>query len=143
MVDITVEELASALIASFEGCRLISYRDGGGVWTIGIGHTRGVMGSQTATPGEVVTWFAEDAHPLFEDVAKLPVLEAAALVSFGYNCGRAAMLRVIAGLDTIANPMHTTDKHGNVEAGLVNRRRVEELLCQLSQQLEATRGTGN
>ena len=30
------------LVKSFEGCELEAYRDLGGVWTIGYGHTAGV-----------------------------------------------------------------------------------------------------
>jgi len=31
-----------ALIQSLKGLRLQAYQDGGGIWTIGYGHTRGV-----------------------------------------------------------------------------------------------------
>jgi GH24 family phage-related lysozyme (muramidase) len=60
-------------------------------------------------------------------------LSGAALVSFGYNCGSGALAKVLAGADTIANPRHTTDAHGVVLGGLVNRRRLEEVLCLLAQ----------
>lgn len=134
-MDVTVQELATTIIAMAEGLRLKAYQDSGGVWTIGIGHTKGVQEGFTITADLASALFAEDAAPLFAKVAGLPILEGAALVSFGYNCGMGALQRVLDGQDTIANPAHTTDRHGNVLPGLVNRRRLEELLCALSQQL--------
>jgi GH24 family phage-related lysozyme (muramidase) len=131
--------LAAALIESLEGDKLTAYLDSGGVATIGLGHTRGVTMGMTCTPEQAAQWFAEDAAPLFGEVAGVSsVLEASALVSFGYNCGLGALKRVLAGADTIDNPVHTTDRHGNVQAGLVNRRRLESLLATLGQQMAVT-----
>ena len=140
--NVTVSELAAALIQLFEGSRLSSYRDSGGVWTIGIGTTRiegtPVVEGMTITADQASQFFADDSALLFRMAASLPVLEAAALVSFGYNCGPGALQRVLDGHDTIGNPRHTTDRAGNVLPGLVNRRRLEELLCALSQQITPT-----
>jgi hypothetical protein len=52
-------------------------------------------------------------------------------VSFGYNCGRGALELVLAGHDTIGNPKHCTDRHGNVLTALQSRRRLEEALMLL------------
>ena len=133
--DVTTQELAATIIAMSEGLRLKAYRDSGGVLTIGLGHTRDVTDSMTITADQAASLFAQDSAHLFQMTASLPVLEAAALVSFGYNCGVAALQRVLDGQDTIASPRHTTDRAGNVLPGLVNRRRLEEMLCALSQQL--------
>ena len=139
MIDVTVQELAAALVASFEGCHMTAYQDSGSVWTIGIGHTKGVTPGMTCTAEQAAQWFAEDAAPLFAEVSGvLSVLEAAALVSFGYNCGLGALRKIMAGADTIDNPVHTTDRHGNVQPGLVNRRRLESLLATLAQQMAVT-----
>jgi lysozyme len=130
LAALTIPELAGALIATFEGERLTAYRDSGGVLTIGFGHT-----GKDVTPGKsishvgAVALLEQDAAPLFALVAHLPVAHAAALVSFGYNCGRAKLELVLAGHDTISNPMHTTDRRGMVQPGLVARRRLEEALC--------------
>lgn len=122
-------EIASALISVFEGPdRLTAFRDSGGVWTIGRGHTKGVKEGDTCTPAQAVAWFAEDEAPLLELVNGVKVWRAAAYVSFGYNCGRGALHAVLTGLDTIDNPKHTTDRRGNVQPGLVSRRRLEKLL---------------
>jgi GH24 family phage-related lysozyme (muramidase) len=130
----TLTELTSALIAAFEGPeKLTAYRDTGGVWTIGRGHTLGVKQGMTCTHDQVVAWFAEDQAPLFALVASastapVPMLAAAALVSFGYNCGSHALSNVLTGADTIDNPRHATDRQGVTQPGLVSRRNLERLL---------------
>lgn len=35
----TPSDMCYALLKRFEGCKLVAYQDGGGVWTIGWGHT--------------------------------------------------------------------------------------------------------
>ncbi len=132
MNPVTLAELAAALIAVFEGCRLTSYQDSGGVWTIGIGHTKGVAAGQAITTEQAQEFFAEDQSPLLALVAGRPILEAAALVSFGFNVGQGALERVLAGQDTIGNPKHATDRHGNLLPGLAARRRLEETMILLS-----------
>jgi len=131
LAKLTTEELAGALIASFEGEKHIAYRDSGDVWTIGFGHTKDVHQNLTCNHAQAVEWLREDAAGLFALVKDLPTAHAAALVSFGYNCGRSRLESVLAGHDTIGNPVHTTDRHGNVQPGLVARRRLEEALCLL------------
>ena len=126
-------QLGTALVASFEGCRLIAYKDPGGVWTIGIGHT-----GPDVVEGLVITQEQSDA--LFaKDIAfnlgQIPVVMSstriAALISFGYNCGYSIMRKAIIDISEINNPIHTTDKHGNIVPGLVTRRRLEYLLATL------------
>ena len=86
-------ETGKALIKSFESCRLIAYKDGGGVWTIGWGHT----GPEVC---EGLVWTQDTADRAFlEDLAyfevgvdalvKVPLTQGEfdALVSFAYNCG--------------------------------------------------------
>jgi len=49
-----ISEKGLALIREWEGCRLTAYQDGGKVWTIGYGHTKGVK------PGQTITQFEAD-----------------------------------------------------------------------------------
>jgi GH24 family phage-related lysozyme (muramidase) len=128
----TVEQLSSCLIGILEGTRFKAYQDSGGVWTIGIGHTQRVTPGMTCTPDQVAEWFAEDSAPLFKLVEGLPVLKAAALVSFGFNCGIGSLGKVLAGTDTIGNPKYTHDMKGNTLSYLVQRRRLEQMLIELS-----------
>jgi len=139
--DVTLTELASALIASFEGPPpmnsqglYIPFQNGGGAWTIGKGHTKGITASTPpATQAEVDEWFAEDQAPLFGFVGKLPLLEAAALVSFGFNCGLGALQDVLAGRGVVEHYCH--DAKENVEPGLKTRRHLEAVLMALGQQM--------
>ena len=131
MSEITIQELATDLIACFEGCRLTAYQDTGGVWTIGFGHTGSGIAGMTWTYEHAYAQLQIDIAPLLPLVADLPVPHAAALVSFGYNCGRAKLEDVLAGHDTIANPVHYTDRKGNVLTGLRSRRELEEALTLL------------
>src|SRR5574337_539668 len=112
--------LAAVLIASFEGLRLTAYRDSGGVWTIGFGHTKDVTQGQTCTAEQAAAWLAEDAEPLFVLVADQPMIAAAAYVSFGYNCGKTALELVLEGKTQMSRYVH--DRHGNLLPGLVTRR---------------------
>jgi GH24 family phage-related lysozyme (muramidase) len=75
---------------------------------------------------------AEDSSLLFSLVAGFPTLQAAALASFGFNCGRSKLQDVIAGKDSIDAPRHTQDRHGNVLPGLVARRRLESMLVAIA-----------
>jgi lysozyme len=125
----TVAQLASALIAVFEGPEhLTAFRDSGGVLTIGRGHTGGLIEGQTITREQSAAFFARDSAPLFALVAGKPTIAAAAYISFGYNCGLGALHRVLLGEDTMGNPLHTTDRHGIVQPGLVSRRVLEASL---------------
>jgi len=125
----TLAALASALIGVFEGPeRLKAFQDGGGVWTIGRGHTHGVTPGMVITHDQAVAFFADDEAPLLAVVSERPLYAAAAYVSFGYNCGATALAKVLNGADTISNPRHTTDRLGNVERGLVSRRLLETLM---------------
>jgi len=80
------------LIKHYEGDKLKAYRDAGGIWTIGRGHTKGVK------KGMVITEASSDAFLLqdiveFEDYVNgkarrsLKWNERDALVSFTYNAG--------------------------------------------------------
>lgn len=48
-----INDRGLALLKGFESCRLTAYKDGGGVWTIGWGHT-------PAKPGQTLTQFEAD-----------------------------------------------------------------------------------
>ena len=144
MIDVTVAELASALISVAEGQPHLNanglyapFRDGGGIWTIGRGHTAGVTAATPpATQAQVDQWFAEDQAYLLSIVSGLPILEAAALVSFGFNCGAGALRLVLCGHSILTHYVH--DAKGNIEPGLVARRALESLLISLSQQLSVS-----
>lgn len=132
---ITAVDLLSALLGCLEGAKLHAYPDSGGVWTIGIGHTEGVTPGMVITPAQMASFLAADAKPLLQALAGRPILETAALASFGFNCGLGTLLKVLSGADSLDNPKHTTDRTGEVRSGLVMRRQLEQTLIALSRQL--------
>ena len=82
-----------ALIRSFEGCKLISYRDLSGIWTCGYGCTRGVGPDTVWTQEEADTQFLLQVQIMEDLVLKcLPGIglndnQLSALTSFAYNVG--------------------------------------------------------
>ena len=128
----TLAEVTASLIVTFEGEKLTAYQDSGGVWTIGIGHTKDVQPGQRITHEQAVQFFIADCAPLLALVAGFPTLQGAALASFGFNCGIARLRDVLAGHDSIDLPRHTQDRHGTVLPGLVARRRLEKMLIDLA-----------
>lgn len=85
-------------IASFEGLRLSAYLDGGGVPTIGYGHTRGVRLGQTCTQAQALDWLREDACEAEAAVSRLvgaPINQNQfdALVSLVFNIGKSAFTK--------------------------------------------------
>lgn len=81
------------LIRSFEGLRLASYQDAGGVWTIGYGHTADVTPGMTITEQQAIALLREDVRSAekyvnpYVGVYHLNQNQFDALVSFTYNCG--------------------------------------------------------
>ena len=131
-----------AMLQTFEGCKLSAYRDVGGVWTIGYGHTRGVTDGLTCLQAQADAWLAEDIAPAEQGVTRLvqvPLVQGQfdALVSFAFNCGVAALaastlLRKLNAQDCCGAadefPRWVRDAQGNVEPGLVSRRTKERAL---------------
>lgn len=81
------------LLKSYEGLSLTSYRDQGGVWTIGYGHTGGVYANQKITLEEAERLFEADTKRFVEGVSyktydiSLTQNQFDALVCFAYNVG--------------------------------------------------------
>ena len=129
------------LIKSFEKCVLTAYLDGGGVWTIGWGHTS-AAGLPVVKKGMRIT--QEEADEIFErDCAKfekrvnslvevdLTQDEFDALVSFDFNTGalgKSTLLKKLNAGDSNAVPrelMKYVMDNGVKVRGLVRRRQAE------------------
>lgn len=131
---------ALALVKEFEGCRLTSYKDGGGIWTIGYGHTAGVHENQVCTEEQAEVWLDCDllvADASVNRLVKVPLNknEFDALVDFVYNVGggnfqTSTLLKRLNAYcySGAANEFEkwVHDEHGNVEQGLVRRRGAEK-----------------
>ncbi len=128
------------IIEQFEGRRLKAYLDGGGVPTIGVGHTKGVKMGDTCTDAQADKWLEEDtaeAAGAVDDVrVSLNANQLEALTSFVFNVGvgafrKSTLLRLLNGGDYqgAADQLLRWDKdNGKTVAGLTRRRQAERKL---------------
>lgn len=84
-------------IIDFEGCKLTAYRCPAGVWTIGVGHTKGVKQGQKITEAQAISLLKGDLLPCENYVNNLGVCKTQgqfdALVDFCFNLGTGALGR--------------------------------------------------
>lgn len=78
-----------------EGMRLDAYQCSAGVWTIGVGHTKGVKKGDKITEAQALEWLIDDVIPCeiaVNELVKVPISQGAydALVSLIFNIGRGA-----------------------------------------------------
>ena len=82
------------LIKKYEGLRLEAYKCPAGVWTIGYGHTKGVVKGMKISKEEAEKLLQQDVSvfelQVINTVGKLSDCKIDALVSFAYNVGIAA-----------------------------------------------------
>jgi len=133
-----------ALIKAWEGLFLTAYRDIGGVWTIGWGHTAGVMKGQDITRLQAEQFLTIDlADAAVEVEARAPQStddQFDAMVSFTFNEGVGAfrtstLLRMFkaGNIQGAADQFLVWDK-AHVDGqlvfvqGLLNRRKAERAL---------------
>lgn len=150
-----LRNLAVAVVSAFglqylvtlEGYKLKAYPDGAGVWTICVGHTKGVRQGQTATRAQCDKWLEEDLR-YFSHVVRTSVRQPVtqnqfdALVIFAFNIGEtkfksSTLLRKLNAGDFIgaANEFPRWNKIKDPATGklipskgLSNRRRAEQQL---------------
>jgi GH24 family phage-related lysozyme (muramidase) len=127
---VTLADLSSALLMVLEGCRLRAYLDTGGVPTVGIGHIVGVKMGDAITLEQARAFFVQDQAALLAALQDKPLLEGAALVSFGFNCGPFALERVLSGEAQLTDFIR--DHLGNVVPALQARRNLEATLIAAS-----------
>lgn len=88
-----LSERGREFIKSFESCKLKAYRDGGGVWTVGWGHTGPeVRPGFTLTQSQADALFDDDVARFeagVNDLVTVPMTQGQfdALVSFSFNVG--------------------------------------------------------
>jgi len=135
---LNISEAGLELIREHEGCRLESYQDSVGIWTLGFGHTKGVKRGDICTAEQAEAWLAEDvktAEQCIEANVTVPLTqgETDALGSFIFNLGcrafkNSTLLRKLneADYDGAAAEFKRWDHAGNVQlAGLTARRKAE------------------
>ena len=128
-------------IKDYEGVRLKAYDDGVGVWTIGVGHTKGVHRGDVITMDEVDKFLRddlEDAERTVNSRVTAPLAQGQfdALVSFVFNVGSGAFMA-----STLLKKLNARDYDGaadeflrwnkaggRVLAGLAKRRISERMM---------------
>lgn len=125
----------SALIRRLESLRLTAYRCPAGIWTIGYGHTQGVVPGMTITADRAEELLRQDLAPIDAAIPRtLAPNRRQALASFIFNVGmgawqRSSLRRLIA--DNPDNPsirgqfMRWVYAGKRKLPGLENRRRIE------------------
>jgi len=131
---------AISLVCEFEGCRLTSYQDQRGIWTIGYGHTP-ASENQVCTEEQAEVWL--DADLKVADAAVNRLVSVAlnqnqfdALVSFVFNVGSgnfrtSTLLRLLnRGESLLAAAEFPKWDHAGaaVSSGLLRRRQAEQAL---------------
>ena len=130
------------LIAGFEQCRLKAYKDGGGVWTIGFGHTGPeVKEGETITQDEADELFYGDlihAEQCVDELVTVPLTQNQydALSSWSFNLGYkhlkgSTMLKLLNKgnyASAAEEILKWNQDNGKVVAGLVRRREAERKL---------------
>lgn len=131
------------LIKSFEGCRLTAYRDGGGILTVGYGHTGPDVTEELTIDQDAANKLLEaDIARAVAGVNKLVTYkqvtdnEFSAMVCFAYNVGlgnfkKSTLLLFVNKFNVAgaANEFLRWDKiKGVISPGLERRRQAERAL---------------
>ena len=125
------------LIKKLEGCELIAYKDSGGVYTIGYGHTKNVKRGMTITQKQAEVFLKEDCNKFVDHVNKYMNTynfnqnQFDALVSFAFNIGSINELTKNGSrsISEISNKILLYNKcNGKFVKGLLNRRKAEKQL---------------
>lgn len=130
------------LIKKFEGCKLESYKDSGGVWTVGWGTTGpGIVEGLTVTQGVADAMLLGHIREIALDITPLVKLipnqnQFDAIICLTYNIGVGAfkastLLKCLLTrqFDKVAEEfLKWNHVHGKVVAGLTARRQAERSL---------------
>lgn len=138
-MELSISENGLAFIKQFEGCKLTSYQDSIGVWTIGYGHISNVSKGQTITQAQADAYLKSDCTNAEKHVNKYDSIyhwnqnQFDALVSFTFNCGSGNLRTLLNNgqrtITEISAKIPAYNKAGGkVLQGLINRRNAEKKL---------------
>lgn len=139
---------AEKLIAQFEGLRLKSYQDTGGIWTIGYGSTKNPYTGERVKEGDVISkataldWLKKEIEQrtfAIKKLVKVPINsnQLAALTSLAYNIGltafqKSTLLRLLNDnrpkIEVAEQFLVWKKAGGKVLPGLLKRRELEKQL---------------
>ena len=130
-----------SLIQKFEGCELEAYKCPADVWTIGYGHTKGVVEGMKITKEEAEQMLIDELHEYENYINKYVTVALSqhqfdALVSWVYNLGPAnlkasTMLKVLneGQYEEVPSQMKRWNKAGGKTLdGLIRRRQADAYL---------------
>lgn len=140
--DMSPSPTSRAVVEFFESCELEAYVDGGGVYTIGFGHTEGVYPGMTITKEAAIAFLKSDMEEhcnYVRDLVTTPIPQTTfdALSSWTFNLGGNALrtstlLRKLNAGDLDAVPyemLRWAHDNGEWVRGLAKRRHAEALMC--------------
>lgn len=137
----SINEKGLTLLKQSEGCKLHSYQDSVGVWTIGYGHTANAHEGQTINQQQADAFLKDDikwCENLINTAVTVPLTsnQFSALVVFTFNVGAQAF-----SASTLRHKLNDGDyagaamefprwdkAGGKVLPGLEKRRKAEQLL---------------
>lgn len=136
---LSISDNGLELIKRFEGCRLKAYQDSVGVWTIGYGHTTGVVKGQVITQAQADACLKSDCINAekhvnnYDNIYHWNQNQFDALVSFTFNCGGGNLKTLLNNgqrtIPEISAKITAYNKAGEkVLQGLINRRNAEKEL---------------
>ena len=134
---ITAIDLAKEFIMNFEGMRLKSYQDSGGIWTIGYGHTNNVVPGMLITKDKAIEFLHQDLADSLQRLnvqISLNAWETATMLSLAYNLTwksyKALEITLNINKQAFKDRMllYCRDAQGNFLKGLKIRRIAERLL---------------
>lgn len=128
-----ISENGLKLIKRYEGCHLTAYKCPAGVWTIGWGHTAGVVEGMHITQEQADIYLKKDIEKYEQHVSGYSKYNWSqnqfdALVSFAYNIGSIKQLTSngLRNISEIGERMLLyTKSNGKTLPGLVKRRKEE------------------
>ena len=139
-LQVKTSENGFNLIKQFEGLRLEPYQDGGGVWTIGYGHTGNAVNNPKISKRKAVELLHNDVAWAEKAISKLVDVplnqnQYDALVSFVYNIGEtqfrnSTLLRVLNRGDykgAAKQLLRWEYDNGRKVLGLSKRRKIEKV----------------
>jgi lysozyme len=137
----TINQAGLDIIKKWEGCELTAYQDGGGVWTIGVGHTKDVQEGDEITEDQADVYLQDDLKDAISAVESAVHVfiydnQFAACTSLAFNIGGGAFTsstlvkKLNAGdVKGAANEFPRWNKDNGVEVkGLTYRRYGEQQL---------------
>ncbi len=138
-MGLSISDTGLVLIKRFESCKLKAYQDSAGVWTIGYGHTAGVIKGQVITQAQADAYLKSDCANAekhvnnYDNIYHWNQNQFDALVSFTFNCGNGNLKTLLNNgqrtIPEISAKITAYNKAGGKTLqGLINRRNAEKEL---------------